>query len=204
MSFFGQQAEEGSATPTRLPAWIRPPANVVPVVVPLGLVLARNQDAAIAVPAVQAYPTGLSLELGIRVRQPDGHRRGPQVPVFAYETTSDEFVRLGVQFSDGRKATNLRRPRPPRAGEPPPGPLLTPCGGSGGQGAWDTPYWLWPLPPPGRLLIVAEWPAYHLSETSAEVDADPILAAAALAVTLWPEDDNPGGQAGHVEIAGGG
>jgi hypothetical protein len=138
------------------------------------------------------------------VSEQAGTPRSPQHSLFTYETSSDQFVRLGVQYSDGRKATNLRRPRPPRAGEPPTGPLLTPRGGSGSEGTWDTSYWLWPPPPPGRLLIVAEWPAYHLSETSAEVDADPILEAAALAVTLWPEDDNPGGQVGHVQIADGG
>jgi hypothetical protein len=201
MSFFAQDVNEGPATPKRAPTWWAPPANAVPVVVPLGLVLARSDDVVIAVPAVQAYPTGLNLALAVRVRQRPGSR-GPQ-PLMTYDPTSDHFVRLGVEFSDGRKATNLQRPRSPRAGEPPAGPLLTPRGSSGSEGAWDAYYWLWPLPTPGRLLIVAEWPAHRLSETRAEVDADPILEAAALAVTLWPEDDDPGGQVGHVPIAGG-
>jgi hypothetical protein len=202
MSFFEQEAEEAQATPRRPPAWFGPPANAIPVVVPLGLVLAQSDDAVIAVPAVQAYPIGLNLGLVVRVRQRAGGRR-PQ-RLMTYDPASDQFVRLGVQFSDGRKATNLHRPRPPRAGEPPAGPLLTPRGSSETEGAWDGSYWLWPLPPPGRLLIVAEWPAHHLSEMSAEIAADPILAAAALAVTLWPEDDDPGGQVGHVPVAGGG
>jgi hypothetical protein len=107
-----------------------------------------------------------------------------------------------VQFADGGKATNLHRPRPP-SDRPPAGPLLTPHGGSGSVGAWDTSYWLWPLPPPGRLLLVAEWPAQHISESAVEVVADPILAAAAGAVTLWPNDDTPGGPAGSVRIDGG-
>ena len=182
MSFFRQEVEEGLTTPKRAPAWFSPPPN--------------------AVPAVQAYPTGLSLMLVARVRQRPGDRGSQRL--MTYDPTSDQFVRLGVQFSDGRKATNLQRPRSPRAGEPPAGPLLTPRGSSETQGAWDATYWLWPLPPPGRLLIVAEWPALHLSETRAEVDADPILEAAALAVTLWPEGDDPGGQVGHTPIAGGG
>jgi hypothetical protein len=61
-----------------------------------------------------------------------------------------------------------------------------PHGGSGSAGAWDTYYWLWPLPPPGRLLIVVEWPAKDTSEAAVEVAADPVLKAAARAVTLWP------------------
>jgi hypothetical protein len=202
MSFFVQDVNEGPATPKRAPTWFAPPANAVPVVVPLGLVLARSDDAVIAVPAVQAYPTGLNLALAVRVRQRAGGRGSQRL--MTYDPTSDEFVRIGVQFSDGRKATNLHHPRSPRAGEPPAGPLLTPRGSSETQGAWDGYYWLWPLPTPGRLLIVAEWPAQQLSETRAEIDADPILEAAALAVTLWPTDDDPGGQVGHAPIAGAG
>jgi hypothetical protein len=201
MSFFEHRGEEAPATPRRLPPWLRPPANVVPADVPLGLLVARTQAAVIAVPAVQVYPIGLSFSLMVRTRdQPDG-RVGVHHTQYAYDPTSDEFVRLGVQFADGRKATNLRRPRPP-SDQPASGPLLTPHGGSGSAGAWDTYYWLWPLPPPGRLLIVAEWPAQHINETAVEVAADPILEAAARAVTLWPEDTQ-GGPAGYVRIEGG-
>jgi hypothetical protein len=202
MSFFERAGADAPATPRRLPAWLRPPANVVPVDVPLGVLIARTEAAVIAVPAVQVYPIGLSFSLMVRIRDQPGTRVGVQHSQYAFDPSSDDFVRLGVQFADGRKATNLHRPRPP-FDQPPAGPLLTPHGGSGSAGAWDTYYWLWPLPPPGRLLLVAEWPAQHISESAVEVAADPILAAAAGAVTLWPEDDAPGGPAGSVRIDGG-
>ena len=202
MSFFERRETEASATPRRLPPWLRPPANVVPVDVPLGLLVARTEVAVIAIPAVQVYPIGLSLSLMVRMRDQQGARVGMHHSQYAFDPSSDDFVRLGVQFADGGKATNLRRPRPP-SDQPPAGPLLTPHGGSGSIGAWDTHYWLWPLPPPGLLRIVAEWPAQHISETAVEVTADPIREAAAHAVTLWPEEDAPAGPVGYVRIDGG-
>jgi hypothetical protein len=153
-------------------------------------------------PAVQVYPIGLSFSLMLRIGDQPDARVGVHHTQYAFDPSSDEFVRLGVQFADGGKATNLRHPRPP-SDQPPAGPLVTPHGGSGSAGAWDTYYWLWPLPPPGRLLIVAEWPAQHISETAVEVAADPILEAAAHAVTLWPEEDTHGGPAGYVRIDSG-
>jgi hypothetical protein len=56
MSFFQHNAAEAPATPRRLPPWPRPPANIVPVDVPLGLLVVRTEAAVIAIPAVQVYP----------------------------------------------------------------------------------------------------------------------------------------------------
>jgi hypothetical protein len=201
MSFFQHNAAEALATPRRPPPWLRPPANVVPVDVPLGLVVARTEAAVIAIPAVQVYPIGLNVSLMVRIRDQPDARVGVHHTQYAFDPTSDDFVRLGVQFGDGGKATNLRRPRA-RSDQPPAGPLLTPCGGSGSAGAWDTYYWLWPLPSPGRLLIVVEWPAQQISETAVEVAADPILEAAGRAVTLWPEEDTHNGPAARVRTDG--
>jgi hypothetical protein len=184
------------------PPWLRPPTNIIPVVVPLGLLVGRNQAAVIAVPAVQAFPIGMSLSLMVRARPQPDTRRGRHHAQFTYDAASEDFVRFGVEFSDGRKATNLLLPHRGQLDQPPPGPLLTPHGGGGSPGAWDTFYWLWPLPTPGRLLMVAEWPAQHIGESAVEVDADPILEAAAQATTLWPEEGNPG-PAGHLRIDGG-
>jgi hypothetical protein len=53
-------------------------------------------------------------------------------------------------------------------------------------------YWLWPLPPAGPLRWVAEWPEMGAPETSVEVDASVLSAAAAESEQLWevdPEDE---------------
>src|SRR5256885_6760927 len=52
-------------------------------------------------------------------------------------------------------------------------------------------YWVWPLPPPGPVAFVCEWPAFGIPESRAELHARLILDAAARAVELWPEDGDP-------------
>jgi hypothetical protein len=49
-------------------------------------------------------------------------------------------------------------------------------------------YWVWPLPPPGPLTFVVEWPAHGIAESRAELDTQPILDAAARAIQVFPED----------------
>ncbi len=66
-------------------------------------------------------------------------------------------------------------------------------GGGGGERAWDMRFWLWPLPPPGLLAFVAEWPLGGIALTRVEVDADPIVQAAAEAETLWPDGEPTSG-----------
>jgi hypothetical protein len=68
-----------------------------------------------------------------------------------------ELVRLGVEFADGRKATNLGHPfhRDPQD-EDRSQPVL-PRGGGGGGRSWQMTWWVWPLPPPGQLALVCEW-----------------------------------------------
>ena len=108
-------------------------------------------------------------------------------PVELVIARTDELLRFGVQFADGRKATNLDR----RAHDPdqePDRPVLNQHGGGGGGLAWDMEHWVWPLPPPGPFTFVCEWPARGIAESGAEIDAGSILEAAGRAVTFWPDD----------------
>lgn len=50
-------------------------------------------------------------------------------------------------------------------------------------------WWAWPLPPPGPLEFVCEWPPFGIPETRAGLDGQLILDAAARSIRLWPEDD---------------
>jgi hypothetical protein len=50
-------------------------------------------------------------------------------------------------------------------------------------------YWVWPLPPPGPVTFVCEWPAHGIGESRADVDARLIREAAVRAVPLWPDDE---------------
>ena len=108
-------------------------------------------------------------------------------PVELVIARTDELLRFGVQFADGRKATNLDRPAYDPDQEPD-RPVLNQHGGGGGGLAWDMEHWVWPLPPPGPFTFVCECPARAIAESGAEIDAGSILEAAGRAVTFWPDD----------------
>lgn len=165
----------------------------------LEFVLVRTEDVAVAVTRLLAYPTGFEFEVlalaapgSEAVEQmepmlfgPGRHRamRGPGLP--------PDVLRIGVQFADGAKATNLGGfPRPhPTAGAEPAGPVMNHRGGGGGGGHWRQGLWVWPLPPPGPLAFVCEWPVFNVPLTRHEVDAELILDAADRAQAIFSEDD---------------
>jgi len=156
----------------RQPEWFGPPDNVLGVVVPLDVTLARTSELALAVRGAVAYPTGIEFDVCLLLREPmqdpfDWHpfhrpREGSELP--------PEILRLGVQFADGAKATNLGMPFFPQGpDERPPGPILMPRGGGGGGRRWDVSFWLWPLPPRGELTLVCEWPVRAVELTRVEI-----------------------------------
>jgi hypothetical protein len=165
--------------------------------------LARSEVAAVYVSRLSAYPTGVEFDL-MTIAAPEEddealdpmlfgphrhhmHRRsgGPEIP--------DEMLRFGVEFADGRRATNTGGGSfPPRDAEPP-GPVLHPDGGGGGGGRWHQVMFLWPLPPPGRLALVCEWPAAGIPLTRTEIDTDAIHEAAQRAQVIF--EDHPGADA---------
>lgn len=176
------------------PAWLKP-ETALPGVVATELLLARSSAAAIAVSGLLAYPTGFEFILNLVLRREDrrgrilggpGWLHGPAP--YGDEPLPDEFVRLGVAFADGRVASNLGRRAFPAPDSEPTGPVLLPDGGGGGGRHYDMRYWVWPLPPPGPVAFVCEWPALGIPESRAEIDAGLILDAATRAVQLWPED----------------
>jgi hypothetical protein len=182
--------------PVRRPAWLGPPGDSFGVVVPLHLVLVRTADLAVAIPGATAYGNGFSFDLAIRRAVAEDEpfemeralywfrREGPPPP---------EVLRVGVQFADGQKATNLDNwwddsslHDPQQA--PPPGPVLHLHGGGGGERVWDQSCWVWPLPPDGPLTFVVEWPAHGVPLTQARVEAAMIRQAATQDERLWPAD----------------
>lgn len=183
------------------PAWLKPEAVIAAVVAEQRL-LARTDDAVVAITGLLAYPTGFEFTLSAVLRREDrrGHMADPVLHGWPgrhdEEPPPAEFLRLGVQFADGRVATNLNRP-PFRPDAQPAGPLLLPDGGGGGGRRYDMTYWVWPLPPPGPVAFICQWPAHGIPESRVEIDAQLILDAAARAVDLWPDQrrdcqDDPG------------
>ncbi len=170
--------------------WLGPPLNALPGVAPVELVIARTDETVVALAGIQAYPAGFGFTLCLRLRNVSA-REEQQFPCllgrvpFKGDPLLDELLRFGVQFADGRKVTNLDRPSYDPEHEPD-HPVLTQHGGGGGGSAWDLEHWVWPLPPPGPIAFVCEWPARGITESRAEIEAASILEAAGRAVTFWP------------------
>jgi len=159
--------------------------------VPLRLVLGQTAEVAVVLLDVVAYSTGLTLRLAIQLHHDaadiDPHQvmmdmRGRQ------PGSRDDALRFGVEFSDGRKATNLG-PRFPAPDEPPPRIRLVNHGGGGGSGhSWRAGYWVYPLPTPGPLTLAIAWLGGGIPEHTHTIDADPIIDAAALSTVLWKDN----------------
>ena len=184
-----------------MPPWAGSPHGTLPGVVALELVLARSERAAVCVTRVAAYPTGFEVDLVTMAsadsdfdldplmfgRRHGGARIGPRA-----QEIPEEMLRFGVQFADGSKATNLGpRHHGPGGDGPPLGPVLHQQGGGGGGGNWRQTLWIWPLPPPGPLSFVVEWPAAGVALTRHEIDAQLIRDAALRAQVIFSEDDLP-------------
>ena len=56
------------------PVWANPPEDVLPGVVPVELVLGRSSSTVVLLTGMRAYPSGLQMDLGVRVRGPLGRR----------------------------------------------------------------------------------------------------------------------------------
>jgi hypothetical protein len=191
------QAPPRPRTPPRYrtPAWIAAPRGTLPGIVPIERVLARTDRVAVCVTRIAAYPTGFELDL-LAMITPDEDDFDPMLfhrHAFLRSGGVDEIppeiLRFGVQFADGSRATNTggfqreqRRPTPP---------VMHQAGGHGGGGQWRHTYWVWPLPPPGSLTLVCEWPAMNIALTECELDAQPILDGAERAQVIFSDEHLP-------------
>jgi hypothetical protein len=94
-----------------VPEWYGSPRGVLGGVVPLELLLARSDKAAVVIESATVYPTGMEFVIDVRWRErseewlfPEGFERRRRR---AEGGLPDELFRSGVQFADGSKATSL-------------------------------------------------------------------------------------------------
>jgi len=197
-----QQPQPREHLPDPRPPWWGAPSNELGVALPVRLLAGRSERAVVALTHLSVFSSGVAFDL-VAMRHPGRvpaeedewdvvdpfeppfgrrfrHRRGSRdVP--------RSILRFGVEFSDGRKATTLH-PWALTLGSPPP-VVLQQGGGGGGDTRWHSEFWLWPLPPPGPLAFVVEWPSEQIELTRTEIDAQPILDAAQNVEQLWPESE---------------
>jgi hypothetical protein len=182
----------------RRPEWMLPD-NYLGEPVPTDVELARSVKVRIIVRHLIAYPTGIEFQL-VGLVHPDA-RSDEAVGGFVgrpyYSERNEDpsrlpdgLFRFGIEFADGSKATTLQDHHIAYDGpNHPPTPWLQPSSGGGSSpGHLSAGYWVWPLPPPGPLAFVCEWPALGIPLTRREIDSGPIRVAAVQTTPLWDEE----------------
>lgn len=172
-------------------ARVRRPENEIGSVVPLSVVLARTGDVAVAVTSATAFTTGVVLTLAVRLRvPPPGLDRPGDLyrlvsPYPQLDVPLDRRLLFGVEYADGRTATNLTDD----FGSPAPdadAPMLAPTGGGGDEFSVDHAYFLSPVPPDGPLTFVCSWPGFGIPETRQIVEPLELTTASTRSTVLWP------------------
>jgi hypothetical protein len=183
--------EPDESQPDVPPPWLGPPPFEVGVPLAVAGVICHNDVAAIALTSVVAHRAGVVL--AFRTIDRRGRRLGsfpgsPERGGPGGGTRPER--RLAAEYADGRFAID---PDPDSGFDmwtAPPTPVLTRVGadGSGDDGLWvqDERLWLWPLPPAGPLALVATWLQAGL-DGRVDIDGAAVLAAAAQAELIWPE-----------------
>ena len=182
------------------PVWSGPPEDVLPGVVPVELILGRSDSTVVMLTGMRAFPTGLGMRLYVQVRG-RVHRGDLDNEVFdgpyAHHMDADwqtGRLKWGFELADGRRVTNIDPPpQPPDYHDPlfqswePDRPVLTGGGGGGGPRSAERDYWLWPLPPAGRLRVACQWLEQRIEMSIQELHTQPFLEAAARAQPVWPD-----------------
>ena len=196
---FRMVASQGQTEPAEPevipPAWLGPPEDELGVAVPQSLVVGRSADGVVALRQLTAFSTGLLLDLVAVARGLEALRTQAlfheQHVADPGEGLPDGFLRVGVEYPDGRQAANVadRRALWQTDGEPE-APVLFQAGGGGGSAGggrvkMNPAYWLWPLPPAGSLRLFVEWPVVGIELSSVGLSCAPLLEAAARSQDLW-------------------
>lgn len=165
--------------------------------VPIQEILASDSDTAIGLIDCIAFSTGFEFAIAVRAREEiDPKQMGFGRPDFGRTERPERQLQIGIEFADGRKALEGSHPGPELmahwklhqgGGEPASadGPILAHRSGGGGGRRYDFRYWVWPLPPEGRLTFTCVWPARGLGLTEHGVDATAIRRAGESSTKLW-------------------
>ena len=97
-------------SPEQVQAWHRkidPPDNELPGAIPFHAVLAKTDGLAVALAGADAYSTGISIEIAIRLRRADQSPYGFHADPYDPGGTG---LLVGVAYPDGRTASNVSNP----------------------------------------------------------------------------------------------
>ena len=158
-----------------------PPGDEVGMLALSSFVLARTAEVVVAVRGITAYSDGLHIAVVVLFAD---HVRSEDLAYSLQEySRSPGRFRFGLAFSDGRTATSGQRDAPDVEKN---GTVQLKMLGAGQHELmWNGEYWLWPLPPPGPLVVGCRWPDRGIPETLVQIDPEPLLSAAALSRSVW-------------------
>ncbi len=184
------------AAPRNSPPWTGRPQGPPLGAVVSELLLARSEQAEVYIDYIDAYPEGFELEIRARASVAYGelaragdesgpHPFGRHWPMVGErrDLLPPQLLRVGVKFADGRSATNIGGHDRPVGG-----PVIDALSGGWGGGEesrFHQGYWISPLPPPGPVSLVGEWPAVEIPVTCQVLDAQVILDAAEQARAMF-------------------
>jgi len=182
-----------------------PTAQWIGGVVPVEVVVARSDQAAVVVRSLVAYPDGFAFTLDAFLHRSVKLKRDRRGPFHHHDPwgddgpIGDETLRFGISWPDGGRATNLDRWGRgwEDATEPAHGLESGSSGGGGREYSWE--YWAWPLPVEGELRFICEWPGFKIPETAAAVAGGALIDAARRAFPVWPDDAD---RASHMTRGG--
>jgi hypothetical protein len=188
---FSSQAGVGHQTADADWVAFQRPDNEIPATVALDRVLASSEELVVFVGALSVYRNGIELAVEVRSRGDQVTEEDLLLDALHGHRSSANRLLLGVEFADGRRATNVGLgssggPGRPDGPDGVSGVQLWSTGGEGSAHDASATFFLSPLPPPGELRLYCAWPAAGVEETVTVVDADEILRAAARARELWP------------------
>ncbi len=162
--------------------WIEPPQDEIPGSVGIDLGLASSDNAVVYVVRPASYGDALVFDT-IAVCRIDADKSvaNQMFPADIPEGNPDDFLRLAIEFADGRRVSNVDD------GEfdNPPEIALWQVSGQDGGGYYLYEWYLWPLPEEGDLVFVCEWPALGIPEHRTTMSGEAVRSAALRARNLW-------------------
>ncbi len=153
--------------------------------------LAGDHEVVVLLSGARVFSNGVDFTLEVRARHSITDGRGDMLGGVHGNGDPKERPLLGIEFSDGRRCTNVGDALDFDSGDSGERPLLMPGGGSGCTRSSVLTLFLSPLPPRGRPWRRVCLAQGALPETITVLSADDILEAAQGARVLWPWEPEP-------------
>ncbi|MBF8190278.1 hypothetical protein ITP53_32085 [Nonomuraea sp. K274] len=160
-----------------------PPISRMGAIVAVERVLARTPALAVLLPMIQVYDTGCLLNIDIVARNataPPGLALRLDSAFSGEESTSPHVT---LRYPNGVEIAS------DEDGHAAPPSLSWFPGGVRGDAEftlYQMPLWLFPLPPPGVVLLTLNWPWAGIGPEAVRLDGAAITEAAARSTRCWP------------------